>query len=127
MEVWEGLTGNQSIYVIMMFKVIIMMTPFPIARQMLAVNGGLLVMTRDAYYDYDFDHGVHHHDDGSLPYARQILAGNGGPLLMACPQPDDVIYIPPLYSLLKNITIAFILLKIWLFLKQNLGEIQRSI
>ena len=48
--------------------------------QMLAVNGGLLVITID---DYDFDHGVHHHDDGSLPYARQILAGNGGPLLMA--------------------------------------------
>ena len=35
----------------------------------------------------------------TAPYARQILAGNGGPLLMACPQPDDVIYIPPLLPL----------------------------
>ena len=44
----------------------------------------------------------HHHHAAAAPHARQILAGNGGPLLMACPQPDDVIYIPPLYSLLKK-------------------------
>ena len=56
-------------------------------------------------------HGLHHSEKILirlvLPYARQILAGNGGPLLMACPQPDDVIYIPPFYFLFEKITTAF--------------------